>query len=153
MQTDIQTKLISGETYGVRMLAPRTANKMFIRIIKTVGPSLGVLVEELDEDKVKGGLKGLMENPDIDGTFIAKVAKELSERLDENEIEHMMDTLAKVSEIEGVGLFNVFDKHFHGKIGELYVWFAFALQVQFGNFGRAWTDDSSPNLQAKTDAA
>lgn len=153
MQTDAQNKEISGDIYAVYMLPPRTANKMLIRIIKTLGPSLGVLIEELDldEDDAKGGLKGLMENPNIDAAFISKVARELCERLDENEIEGMMDALAKVTEIEGKGiLFKVFDSHFQGMIGELYAWFAFALQVQFGNFGRAWNTDLLPSLQAKT---
>ncbi len=154
MQTDAQSKEISGDIYQVYMLPPRIANKMFLRIVKTVGPSLGVLIEELDEDDVKGGIKGLMDNPDINGAFIGKVAKELCERLDEDEIERMMDSLAKVTEVEGKGiLFKVFDSHFQGMIGELYAWFAFALQVQFGNFGRAWNTDLLPSLQAKTGSA
>lgn len=151
MQTEAQSKEISGDTYSVYMLPPRIANKMFIRIVKAVGPSLGVLIEELDDDDIKGGIKGLMDNPDLNGAFIGKVAKELCERLDEDEIEGMMDALAKVSEVEGKGiLFKVFDSHFQGMIGELYAWFAFALQVQFGNFGRAWNTDLLPSLQAKT---
>ena len=154
MQTEEQKKVISGCTYTVYMLPPRQANKILIRIVKTVGPSLGVLIEELPDDAVKGGLKGLMDNVDIDGAFIGKVAKELCERLDENEIERMMDTFAKVSEVNGVNLLSVFDGHFHGKIGELYAWFAFALQANFQDFGRAWGTDSSPSLQASaTDAA
>ena len=92
----------------------------------------------------------VLDNPDINGAFIGKVAKELCERLDEDEIEGMMDALAKVSEVEGKGIsFKVFDAHFQGGIGELYAWFAFALQVQFGNFGRAWNTDLLPSLQAK----
>jgi len=155
MQNEIQKTTISGDTYGVYMLPPRVANKMLIRIVKTVGPSLGLVVEELDDDAVKGGLVGLMKNPKIDGSFIAKVAQELCERLDEDQIEGMMDTLADVSEVEGKGnLLKAFDAHFHGKIGELYAWFAFALQVQFGNFGSAWSTDLSASLQAKaSDAA
>ncbi len=155
MQSETQTKVISGCTYAVYMLPPRTANKMLIRIVKTVGPSLGVFLDELDDDDAKGGLAALMDNPKIDVAFISKVAKELCERLDENEIESMMDTLAKVSEVEGTGnLLKIFDSHFQGKIGELYAWFAFALQVQFGNFGSAWGTDSLPSLQAKVgDAA
>lgn len=148
-QHEAQSKTISGDTYLVYALPPRIANKMFIRIIKTVGPSLGVLLEELDEDDAKKGLKGLLDNPKIDGAFIGKVARELCERLDEDEIERMMNDLAKVSEVEGGGsLFKIFDIHFQGKIGELYAWFAFALQANFANFGNAWSTDSSPSLQA-----
>lgn len=150
MQTEAQSKEISGDTYKVYMLPPRQANKILIRIVKTVGPSLGVFIEELDDDALKGGLGGLMDNTKIDGAFIGKVAKELCERLDENEIERMMDTFAKVSEVNDVNLLKVFDGHFHGKIGELYAWFAFALQANFQDFGRAWGTDSSSSLQAST---
>ncbi len=158
MQTEVQTKAISGSTYGVYMLPPRTANRMFIRIIKTVGPSLGVLLEELDESDdeagIKGGLEALMDNPKLNsGAFIGKIAKELCERLNENEIEEMMNTLMKVSEVDGAKMAGVFDAHFMGKIGALYAWFGFALQVQYGNFGDAWTNDSPPSVQAKTGAA
>lgn len=158
MQTDVQTKAISGSTYAVYMLPPRIANRVFIRIIKTVGPSLGVLLEELDDGDakkgIKGGLEALMDNPKLNsGAFIGNIAKELCARLDEDEIDEMMSILVKVSEVDGMKMAGVFDAHFQGKIGALYAWFGFALQVQYGNFGDAWTNDSPPSVQAKTGAA
>lgn len=150
MQNEAQTKVISGVTYGVYMLPPRIANRMLIRIVKIVGPSLGVLLEEVDEEE---GLKGLMNSTKVDGAFIGKVARELCARLDEKTLEGIMDTFAEVSEVDGASMPKVFDAHFRGKVGEMYVWFIFALEVNYSSFGNAWDIDLSQRTQATQSAS
>ena len=132
-QMDCQERVIDGVTYSVYMLPPKTAMDLLVDIGKVVGPSVGTLV---DAASSKGGAAALLEMS-VTSEFFSKAASELFERMDKSVLRSVIDQLAKVSMADGVKLESTLDIHFRGKLGTMFKWLAFALQVQFGDFFNA----------------
>ena len=123
-QTDLQTRTIAGVKYGVYMLPPRLARKMLVRIFQVIAPSAGEAFKREGQEIL-----------DAFGPVLATLA----DRLNDDDLEWMMGELAKVSTVEvepgkAPQLDKIFDIHFRGRIGQMFKWFAFAVEVQYADF-------------------
>lgn len=127
-QRDSQKSIIDGHEYEVFMLAPKTARRILVEMVKVVGPALGQLV-----DSTPGGISKIMEM-DTEGIKWASIIGELSTRLDADMLDAHMSALAEKTHVGGKPLAGVFDLHFMGGIGTMFKWYAFALKVNYGNF-------------------
>lgn len=118
-------KTIDGEEYIFCQLPPKKSMKLLTRILRIIGPALGVVVG--DKTKIDD-----IANLDIKPGMIVS---ELCSRLDENEVEHIVDTLLSQVHHCGKGeLSKVFDEHFGGRLPHLFNVVFAALEVEYSDF-------------------
>ncbi len=127
-QTLETIETIGDVEYTVYPLDPLTAIDLSVDIGKTLGPAFGALF---------GGAGGIEEVVERKVDFGAGAAL-LFQHLDKATLRAAMKTLAKVTHAGGVPLDPIFAAHFHGKLGVMMRWFAFALKVQFADFFEGW---------------
>lgn len=119
-QDTSKTKDIGGVSYEVFMLPPRVGMSMLVDIGKVVGPALGL---------VNAGSEDGNENE-----MFMKVASTLISGIDKQTLNYVCDKLSEVTHVNGMPLDKVFDSHFMGKMGSLFQWLVFALEVQYSDF-------------------
>jgi len=117
-------KVIDGEQYTFCQLPPKQSLKLLTRILKIIGPALGGVVSG-------GNVESILEL-DID---LGMIVSQLCNRLDENDIEYIVDMLLSQVLHSGKGdLSRVFDEHFGGRLPHLFKVVAAALEVEYGDF-------------------
>ncbi len=127
--------MIDGEEYTFCQLPPKRSLKLMTRIVKIVGAPLGAALNGTKSGQVD--LKAVME-ADIDLSLIVTA---LCDRLDENEVEAIIDEL--LSQVIHVGSGEVskkFDAHFAGRLPHLFKVVGQALKVEYGDFLAAVPD-------------
>ncbi len=121
-------KTIDGEQYTFCQLPPKKSLKLLTRIVRIIGAPLGAA---LDGIKGTGDVRTALET-DIN---ISMIVSALCDRLDENEVEAIVDTL--LSQVIHAGQGEVskrFDVLFSGRLGHLFKVLAEALKVEYGDF-------------------
>jgi hypothetical protein len=102
-----ESKVIGEYTYNVTQLGAVTGSKVFLRVLKVLGPLVG-----------------------------AKDVGALFDRLKEEDFTYLCEEFAKMSTVQlekGAPQLNaIFDVHFAGKYGELIEWLRFCIEVNFG---------------------
>ncbi len=126
-----QSKVIDGVTYEVQMLPGTKSWKMLLRLGKMIGPALGKVI-----DGSEGSLQNLM-NADLSEVFIGEALTALTERMDEAEVEIIIQQLAECTIVDNKPLKGIFELHFQGNPGALLKWLAFAVQANFAPFSNA----------------
>ena len=126
-------KIIDGERYTFCQLPPKRSLKLMMRILRIVGPTLGVAV-----DGVKGSVTGAgvdvqsLMAADID---LARIVAVLCERLDQNEVEAIVDDLLSQTIHAGQGeVSRKFDALFGGRLPHLFKVVYAALLVEYSDF-------------------
>lgn len=123
-------KTIDGEKYTFCQLPPKRSLKLMMRILRIVGPTLGVAVEGA---RTGAGVDiGALLTTDID---VSRIVSALCERLDENEVEAIVDDLLSQTIHGGKGeVSRQFDVLFGGRLQHLFKVVYAALQVEYGDF-------------------
>lgn len=128
-------KMIGECRYRVRYLPPTKALTMWTQLCKTVAPALGHLADGVVKGKRQ--LSDLLD-ADVSGLSLGAAVEALVARLDEGQVQAMVKELSTVTDVEIGGkwpaLEQQFEFHFLGRFKELLGWFAFAMEVQFGDF-------------------
>jgi hypothetical protein len=132
-----ETKTIDGHTYRVTQLPFKLGQKLLVRLYKTMGPVFaGALaaIPRLKEDQSLGDLNGLQVL-----TGLANPVTALADRLTEDELAYVTDTLMEYTELhKGGDRWIKLDKeaefHFSGRYGAYLRWMGFALGVNYTNF-------------------
>lgn len=133
-QNEGQSREIDGVTYTVYHLPPRKARDMTIDIGKALGPSFGRFI---DSFQTSGSVD-----------VFAEGFRDLFDRLSKDMLNSMMEEMSAVSEADGVRLKGIFDVHFLGRVGPMFKWFRFALEVNFQDFFSIWKDVMSQFQEA-----
>ncbi len=103
-----QSKKIGDFTYEVTQLGAITGSKVFVRLLRMIGPAF------------------VGKNADLGRIF---------ESLKEEDVQFLYDTFAPLTFIPGVGqLDKSFDFHFVGRYMAMVQWLIFCLQVNYGDF-------------------
>lgn len=123
-QSNNQKKTIDSVKYEVSMLPPRLARKILVRIFQVLAPSAGEAFSRESEQLTQA---------------IGPILSTLSDKLSDDDLDWMMSELAKVTTVEVAPgqepyLNTIFDVHFRGKVGQMFKWFAFAMEVQYADF-------------------
>jgi hypothetical protein len=117
-------KVIDGEEYTFCQLPVKQSIRLLTRIIKFIGPSLGIGIHG-------EGIRSIADIEIDPGAIISN----LCSRIDEQEIEYIIDALLSQVLHNGKGnLQQVFDAHFGGRIPHLFKVVAAALEVNYGDF-------------------
>lgn len=128
-QFDGETREIEGCKYTVFMLGPLESHDLLMDVSKMVGPSLGPLA-----DVVFGGGKAGKDvgNTELDSTFFTRAATLFFSGMDKAVIRNVIGVMAENTHANGVPLKKIFQDHFRGKLHVMYLWLAFAFEVQWG---------------------
>lgn len=143
LQTESRT--IGSTTYHVRQLGAGDARRLLVRLTKAVGPVLGAVLEEAAGSSnvpVPKDAKGLaaLSGFAVSRKGISRALQELSVRLTESDLEFAVKLLGGTTEIEtdaGKQVPLTLERqelHFAGRMGEMFRWLAFALEVNYRDF-------------------
>lgn len=116
--------------YVMHMLPPMRSHRLFLKVIKMVGPALGPVFDTFfSATKSKGGL-----DQEVPAEFFSRAAAALFGDLDEKVVEAVIEAFKEVTVVDGRGKLDggQFDIHFLGKLDEMYCWLAWGMQVQWG---------------------
>jgi len=123
-----QEKEIGGNTYVVTQFGAKVGRTVLFRLTKILGPALGGLV--------KGGFSG---------AAIGTAIQAFAETAREDDFAYLCDQFAASTTVKKpitatgakeikVDLAKVFDEHFRGHYGDMVLWLAFAVEVNFASF-------------------
>lgn len=141
---ETQTKTIDGHNYQVQMLPGTKSWKMMLRLAKMIGPSLGKVI-----DGAGGDLNKLMASG-ISSSFISEAIAMLTSRLDEGEVELIVQQLSECTLVDNKPLKPVFDLHFQGDPIGVVKWLAFSIQANFGPFSSVLANVGQQDKGEKT---
>jgi hypothetical protein len=122
-------KTIDGEKYTFCQLPAKKSLKLLTRLVKIVGPSLGAAVGSVAEGDID--IQTVLDRHLDLGAVVAA----LCDRLEENEVEAIVDTL--LSQVIHAGQGEVsqkFEVLFAGRLPHLFKVLAAALQLEYGDF-------------------
>lgn len=117
-QLEGHSENINGIQYTVYMLPPKTARKYINKIMLLGGPLMGGMAAGGMDSKIDFG----------------EIGKFIKDNLPESDIDALIDIMAEHSEADGVRLHRIYDNHFRGRMGDHYLWFFYALKVNFQDF-------------------
>lgn len=130
---------IAGSVYRVSQLKATKALGLLTELAKMLGPTLGILADAAGNEKGKLDLASIG-NIKVGGDVFGRAVGALVERIDSARVQTLIKELAAVTEVapEGSDKFlplpGVFELHFAGRMGGLFKWLKFALEVQFSDF-------------------
>lgn len=125
---------IGTATYIVTQFGGLKGRSVLFRLSKIIGPI------------VAGGIAGGKDATDIERAMLQMVGSGIAgyvEHAKEEDFIYLCETFAAITKVEQrlesgesikVQLGDVFDSHFAGKYGEMLLWLAFAVEVNFANF-------------------
>jgi hypothetical protein len=134
MRNPVEVK-IDGEQYTFCQLPPKRSLKLMTRIVRIIGPSLGAAMGSSTEGNLE--INSLL-NQHLD---LGAIVSALCDRLEENEVEAIVDEL--LSQVLHAGQGEVsrkFDVLFAGRLPHLFKVLAQALKVEYGDFLAAVPD-------------
>lgn len=119
MALEAHTRRIGEFDYTVTQMPARKANRILLKLGKTIAPVLLLW-------------KGGGEAGALDGGSLASAIRELNE----DDFEWVVDEFAKttdvqINETQAPSLFKVFDLHFAGRQVEMFEWLQFCVEVNF----------------------
>lgn len=125
---------INGVGYEVTKLPYTPGHSLLLRLTRALGPALG---QGVIDGTHNVNLKDLL-NVQV-GPALGSAIKALSETLNAEDFDYIVDTLAeytKISKAEGkwIPLKAEMEFHFAGNYFELFQWLGFALKVNYGGF-------------------
>lgn len=123
-----QEKKIGANTYVVTQFGAKVGRRVMFRLVKMLGPMLGGFV--------KGGFSG---------AAVGSALQSFSEAAGEDDFDWLCDAFAEVTTVKKplkatnakelpIELEKVFDDHFRGHYGDMILWLAFAVEVNFSSF-------------------
>jgi hypothetical protein len=134
---DSRDKQVGSSTYRVTQLGATQSLTTLLDLAKMLGPALGVVVDGA------GGHSASfadLANAQVTGAVFARATEALFSRLDNVKVQEIINKMREKTQVdrEGNGNFQnlapIFDVHFAGKMGELFGWFRFALEVNYSDF-------------------
>ncbi len=134
MRNPVEVK-IDGEQYTFCQMPPKRSLKLMTRIIRIIGAPLGAAFNGI---KAGGADIGSVMDSDID---VSMIVAALCDRLDENEVEAIVDELLCQVLHAGRGeVSKQFDVIFAGRLPHLFKVLAQAVKVEYGDFLAAMPD-------------
>ena len=151
MQRTVQ-RSVGEHVYEVRQLPATPAYLMFLDLAKMLAPSMAAGVAAVSG---RGSLAETLD-AEIDGGFLVRAVEGLVERLDNAKVQAVIQQLANhTAVVVGEGKLELgqqFEAHFAGRIGEMFKWLLFALEVNFGDFLSGCRAKARTVLQGMTPA-
>ncbi len=146
MARERQDTVIDGHRYEMTMLAATPSYKLFTKLLKMFGPSIGTIIDVTS--KSGDGVEGI----DLNSQAVVKGIRALMDHVGEDDIEHVIERLKKQTHVsvekgseKTIPLSGVFELHFQGDIWAMFKWLWWGLQVQYSNFSDAFANLKTPS--------
>ncbi len=139
-QAEPVEKTIDGVKYVMYMLPPKPSYRLFIKVIKMVGPALGPVLDTALAGKSKSETTSFLDR-EVGPDFFSKAASRLFESLDESVLDRVVDEFAAVTEADGIFLNKTFDSHFMGSLDQMAKWLGWGMKAQWGKLLSVWVDE------------
>lgn len=152
MARDRQKTIINGYRYEMTMLGATASYRLFHRLLKMFGPSVGAFMEA-----TSGGLDSV----DISSDVVVRGIRTLTSSISEEDFDYLVaqmreETFVSVDNVhleKTIPLRTCFELHFSGEIGSLFQWLYWSLKVQYGTFTDAFANFKSLSGGEDTQAA
>jgi len=135
-----EQKQIGEWHYETTQLGSKDGRRLLVRLYKLLGPAAAEFLAGLeDKDGGKGGAQ-IRNLGDVKTDAIADAVTELAARITEDELDHVVDTLAKKTRVSQNGtsgwqpLVEQSEMIWAGNYTEMFKWLAFALGVNYSGF-------------------
>lgn len=122
-ESGVRQTTINGRSYSIQLLPGTVGLNTAQKIIKALGPALGVILDSPNQDEVVFA---------EDNTFFTDVAIAIVSSLDNLDLEHTVKNLLMNSYCDGQKI--DFDKHFMGNYGNMIALVEFTMKENFGDF-------------------
>lgn len=137
MSRERHSKVIDGDLYEMTQFGATQGYRLFHRILRILGPSFGHIMDALVVTKD-------IRDVDLSSDVVVEGIKALTESFKEADMDLVVDLMKKATHVgvggsrETVPLSGVFEAHFSGRIGSMFKWLGWGLQVQYGSFTSAF---------------
>lgn len=155
MTIEMQETVIDGHTYRMTQLGATKGYKLFHRLVKALGPSIGHFVSAV----VAKGDEASIRDVDITSDDFLQGIKSLTSGFSEHDLDHIVSELKSQTEVsvddtnKMISLSPVFELHFRGRLGSMFRWLGWGLKVQFADFFDAFASMTLPSVGARSQAA
>jgi len=149
---EIQHTIIDGDRYEMTLFGATQGYRLFHRLFKMFGPGFGALMDAASET-------GSIQDVDLSSDVVVSGIRSLTENVREADLDHVIDSLKKCTHVGAGGIENtiplggVFELHFSGRIGTMFKWLGWGLQVQYASFFDAFANMKPPSEGAESKAA
>ena len=148
---ETQMKQIGGRHYRVTQLGAAKGTKLMVRLFKLLGPPVSQFLSGVAKDGKAVNIA------DIQMESVSEAVMELSQLITEDEMEHVISTLSRVTQVSDDGkqgwgsLDEIRELIWAGNYIEMFKWLAFALEVNYaGFFGASGFGAVASALKAKS---
>jgi len=151
MPREKHSTIIDGDRYEMTLFGATQGYRLFHRLFRMLGPSLGHLLDALVQ-------VGDIRSVDLSSDAVANGIRTLTATLHEADLDHVIDSLRKLTHVgvdgssQTVPLSGVFEAHFQGRIGSMFKWMGWGLQVQYSSFMSAFATMMPPGEGAAPQA-
>lgn len=130
---------IGDHDFVMYMLPPRKSHKLLQKVIKNVGPSIGMFF-----DGMKGGDVANVMDKDV---ALSPIVSKIIDDLDDDLLDVLMDEFAEITHVDGGLLKAQFDIFFMGNLDLMYLWLFWGAKVQWEKSLRALVGKIIPAAQ------
>ncbi len=136
---EMQKRTVDGDVYEFSQFGTKESLRVLSKLSKILGKPIALGFAALGTDpkkpepEVEGEQKKSLFDREINKEILAQAIDAFTERLDENEVIDLIETLAGKNVLCN-GKPVIFNSHYEGKIAVLFKVVAAALEVQYGNF-------------------
>lgn len=144
MARERQETIIDGHRYQMTMLGATDGVKLFYRLVRMLGPSIGTLQDAAKDSSKTDDTDSILDR-NISGDMLSRAIQALTSNVGEADLEHVINKLKGECHVgvdgneKTIPLSGVFELHFSGDLAGMFKWLSWGLQVQFGNFFSAFS--------------
>ncbi len=143
MARERQDTFIGEHKYEMTMLGATPGYRLFRRLFKMFGPSLGALMDATAGENIQ--------DVDLTSQTVKDGIQALTENVKESDLDHVIDLLKGQTHVgvdgseKTIPLKSVFESHFAGDTFGMFAWVWWGLQVQYATFSSAFASMKPPS--------
>lgn len=149
MATELIKRSIDGIEYGFQQLGAKQSLKVLLRLKRVVQGSVSMLLSSFEPSETSISLFDRNINTD----FIGKAIEALADKIDDDEVIDLIETLTAKDNVLWDGKKIIFNTHYEGRLEHLFKVLGAALEVQYGNFFDAFSALQSVRKSPLTNSA
>lgn len=149
MPLDKHSTTIDGDLYEMTLFGATQGYRLFLRLFKMLGPTLGKVMDAVGEDS------GNIQDVNLSSDAAVAAIDALTSHVRESDLDHLIEALKKQTHV-GVGgssktvpLAGVFEMHFSGRLNSMLRWLIWGLKVQYASFLDVFSGMKPPEKEAE----
>lgn len=132
MSKGLAKRTIDGDEYEFTQFGAKESIRILSRVLKLVGEPMTLAYASFKDDP-EGTAKSFFDR-DFDKMILSKAVGAFAERMDDEAVLDLIETLTAKSNVICNGAKIDFNSHYEQRLGRMFKVLLAALEVQFGNF-------------------